>query len=217
MTILVIDDHALFRQSLVHMLQERLPEAHYLQCGSQNEALALLHQAPELLLLDLNLGTGSGLSALEEIRKTLPSIRTLVVSIHRDGYHVAQALKARVQGFVTKDETVETLLEAVHAVLKGRTWFSQALADEASRFITLPGVNTDHRALDDFSDYRNLTLREQEIFLRLAEGKSVVEIAREFNRSSKTVENHRSAVYHKLGLSDRYELFAFAKKLGLIP
>ena len=217
MTVLLIDDHALFRESLVRVLQEKLPEAQYLQCGTSEEALKMTTQAPDLLLLDLNLGSDSGLSVLEEIRKIIPTIRTLVVSMHRDGHHVAMAMKARVQGFVTKDGSVATLVEAVKAVSGGRTWFEQDLVDEASRFITLPGAAEGPDTGDEFSDYGSLTGREQEVFLLLAEGKNVVDIARQMGRSSKTVENHRSAIYQKLGLSDRYELFAFARKLGLIP
>ena len=216
MTILVLDDHALFRESLVRVLKEKLPEFECLQCGAPEVAMELVNRhSVDLLLLDLNLGPVSGLAVLEALRDQVPRIRTLVVSMHRDGHHVALAMKARVQGFVTKDESIETLVEAARVVLGGRTWFDQELVNEASRFISLPGT-----ALvpgDDFSDYRSLTGREQEIFLHLVEGKSVGDISRLIGRSSKTVENHKSAVYQKLGLSDRYELFAFAKRLGLIP
>ena len=217
MTILLIDDHALFRESLLRVRQERLPDHHYLQCGSQEEARMLVRlRSVHLVLLDLNLGSESGLTVLDVLRADAPNLRTLVVSMHRDGHHVALAMKAKVQGFVTKDGSIETLIEAVTAVLGGRTWFEQELVDEASRFLNFPGAATAQTG-DGFADYRNLTSREQEIFLHLAEGRKVAEIASLIGRSTKTIENHRSAVYQKLGLSDRYELLGFAKKLGLIP
>lgn len=217
MTVLLLDDHALFRQSLARVLKEKRPDLGFLEAGNGPEALDLVGaDGPDLLLLDLNLGAASGLAVLADLRKAAPGIRTLVVSMHRDGHHVAAALKAKVQGFVAKDASVESLVEAVGAVLSGRTWFEPELLEAASQFLSLPGAGKAGRPGDDFEGYRSLTGREQEVFLHLAEGKTVTEISRKLGRSEKTIENHRSALYQKLGLSDRYELFAFARKLGLI-
>jgi len=215
-TVLLLDDHALFRQSLARALKDNLPEVTFVEAGNQAEALAHL-AAPgyDLVLLDLNLGPVSGLSVLGALRAIKPDLKTLVVSMHRDGHHVATALKAKVQGFVTKDGSVEGLVAGVKAVLSGQSWFSPELLQEASRFLSLPsslGTAPDGA----FQDYRSLTGREQEVFLKLAEGKTVDEIARSLGRSPKTVENHRSAIYQKLGLGDRYELLVFARNLGLI-
>jgi DNA-binding NarL/FixJ family response regulator len=214
---LLLDDHVLFRQSLTRVLKENRPDLEFLEAGSGPEAFAQIGIGdPDLLLLDLNLGAASGLAVLADLKKAVPEIRTLIVSMHRDGHHVAAALKAKVQGFVAKDASVENLVEAVGAVLEGRTWFEPKLLEAASQFLSLPEASKGGRLGDEFGGYRSLTSREQEVFLHLAEGKTVAEVSRHLGRSAKTVENHRSAVYQKLGLGDRYELFAFAKKLGLI-
>lgn len=213
---LLVDDHILFRQSLARVLEERLPAYTFFEAGSSDDAKRQCSELdPDLILLDLTLGPTNGLSALGELRREQLSPRVLVVSMHRDGVNVVAALKARVQGFVTKDEPVETLVEAVRAVSAGRTWFSPELIELASPFLSLPG-RSQGRLEDEFEPYRTLTGREQEVFLLLAEGKSVNEIAQSMKISPKTIENHRSNVYQKLGLGDRYELFLFARKLGVI-
>lgn len=215
MTVLLLDDHALFRQSLTRALKEKLPDLTFVEAGDEAGALALLdNPGYEVVLLDLNLGSVSGLSVLNALRAKRPALKTLVVSMHRDGHHVAMALKAQVQGFVTKDGSVEDLVGGVRAVLAGQAWFSPELLQEASRFLALPFAQG--ASGGSFQDYRSLTAREQEVFLKLAEGKTVDEIAKLLGRSAKTVENHRSAVYQKLGLGDRYELLVFARNLGLI-
>jgi len=217
MTLLLLDDHTLFRQSLARILQDRLPEARVREASRASEARAILDdQRVDVLLLDLNLGNESGLGALVDLKTRAPDLRTLVVSMHRDGHHVAAALKAGVQGFVGKDSSVETLTEGVLAVAQGRTWFAPDLLAEASQFLNLPQARRAGSDNDDFVGYRSLTGREQEIFVSLAEGRSVDEVARRLGRSPKTVENHRTAIYQKLGVGDRYELFALARKLGLI-
>jgi len=212
MTVLLLDDHALFRQSLARILRPQFPTWAFTEAGNKDEALAAMDSSEvSLLLLDLSLGKVSGLSVLPDLRAKVPGLKVLIVSMHQDGQHVAAALKARVQGFVGKDAPVDLLIEAVEALAADRTWFAPQHLDEAA------GVLSGSSGLDDtFADYRSLTGREQEVFLLLAEGRTVPEIGKALGRSQKTVENHRSNLYQKLGLADRHELFALARRLGLI-
>lgn len=217
MIILLVDDHTLLRQSLIKALLSKQSDMIFIEAGNSAEAIKYLEGA-DIVILDLVLENNeSGLDLLKEIKKLRPDIKTLIISMHSELFYVNEAIKGGVQGYVTKDSPVESLLEAINTVYKGGSWFSQNVSALMSQIINgnlskvIANGNT-----DCFSEYNSLTRREQEIFSLLANGKTISEIAKKLNLSSKTIENHRSNLYQKLGLSDRYEVFTYARRLGLI-
>ena len=219
MNVLVLDDHTLYRQSLCRALELRIPDVKMYDCGTSKDAEAIIQEmVPDLVLLDLNLGTASGLEALKLLRYQVQGFKVLIVSMHTDMHMVGLAFKAGIDGFVTKDASVEKLVVAILQVMAGNKYFDTEIIELLSQMVQIPGMKNEpgSSAKHDVANYSSLTKREQEIFHLLAKNLSIGDIAQQLNRSEKTVENHRSSLYQKLGLTDRFELFAYAKKLGLI-
>lgn len=218
MTILLVDDHTLYRQSLARALGEHDPSFVIFETGEPQAAMKLLEDNPtDLVLLDMNLGYSSGLDLLADIRRIAPSMKVVIVSMHKVVYLVGEAIKAGVQGYVTKDAPLDQLLQAIQVVGQGGTWFSHeitVLLGQLLRKDQTGGSKADSQ--DEFIEFSNLTRREQEIFSVLANGKTIEEAAKKLGLSGRTVENHRGRIYQKLGLADRHELINYARRLGLV-
>ncbi|MGH9526267.1 MAG: response regulator, partial [Terriglobales bacterium] len=202
--------HALVRQGFRRLLEDdaRLEVAG--EAGTGLEAIALCRELrPDLALLDLAMPELNGLAAAEEIRRTAPEIKVILLSMHADTAHLRQALRAGVQGYVLKDAADLDLAAAVLAVAAGGTFWSPAIAAMMAGLLRQPP--------DEAADpLDQLTLREREVLQLVAAGKSNKEAAALLGISPNTVAVHRANVMAALGLRGTAEMALYAVKKGLI-
>lgn len=205
MRIVIVEDHLMFREVLRKVCTEELRHAVVGEADDGRRAVELVARTkPDLVLLDLHLPNLDGFGVVEEIRKSEPETRILVLSSHCDEYTVYRAERARVQGFVDKNtNTVATLKRAIKAVSQGRVSFSDAfLRVKAARL-------RDPHAFDKL-----LTDRERTMLSMIGEPLSDDEIAAKLHLSRETVEKHRFNLLRKLSLRTTPELVRYARDHG---
>ena len=210
LTILLADDHPLFRKGLRSLL-ETMPDIEIIgeaQNGQEAVELAIVHQ-PDVVLMDLQMPDGGGLRATRELNTLSPNIRILVVTLFEDDDSIFAALKAGAQGYILKDADEGEMMRAIRAVAEGEAIFSPAIA---TRLINYFSVTQKTVSSDIFP---SLTEREREILMLIARGQSNAAIAEQLTISLKTVRNHVSKIYTKLQVADRAQAAIRAREAGL--
>jgi DNA-binding NarL/FixJ family response regulator len=208
--ILIADDHPLFRKGLRTML-ESMPEIKVVgEAANGNEAITLAaNLQPDLVLMDLQMPEGGGISATKAIRHASPNIRVMVITLHEDDDSVFAALRAGASGYVLKDSHEVDIKRALLAVAAGQAIFSPAIAARVLKFFEAPAAYVPKDVLPELTD------RERTILHLMAKGKSNQEIARELNLSLKTVANYSSNIFAKLQVADRVQAILLARDVGL--
>ena len=207
--ILLADDHALLRQGL-KLIIEREPDLTVVaEAGEGHQAIeqAINHRA-DLAILDVSMPVLNGLSAARELRRRLPALRILMLSMHDDEEFFLEALQAGADGYLLKSAVDYQLIDACRAALRGEA----AIFAGGARTLIRDYLNR-HPGEDRSED---LTPRELEILQLIAEGHSGRQIAEHLTISEKTVERHRSNILAKLNLTDRVQLTRYAIRRGII-
>jgi DNA-binding NarL/FixJ family response regulator len=208
--IVLTDDHSLVRAGIRALLEDRLDVEIVAEARTGEEAVeAVRSHQPELVVMDIALPGISGLDAARLILKEFPETRVLFVSQYRDKEYVRQALRAGGMGYVSKAEAAEDLVSAVRTVMRGQPYTSRAIDYPIS-----PGSRSDEP--DESRSLDALSPRQREVFLGLAQGLSVKEMAVSLGISVKTVETHRAAIMDRLGFTSIAALVKHAIRLGLI-
>lgn len=208
--ILIADDHPLFRKGMRTLL-EAMPDIEVVgqaATGPQAVEMAAALQ-PDLVLMDLQMPEGSGLSAIRQIIRTSPHIRILVVTLFEDDDSIFAAVQAGAKGYVLKDIGEEEMMRAIRAVGDGEAIFSPAIATRLMDYFTAS------RAAIPDEVFPELTEREREILIRIARGETNAQIAEQLTISLKTVRNHVSNIYSKLQVADRAQAVIRAREAGL--
>jgi len=213
-TILIIDDHPLFRDGLVSLLSR---QTGYDVVGETAEGEKGIEKAgklhPDLVIMDISLPDMNGIDAVRRIRTSWPEIKVIVLSMHSKIDFITDAFRAGASGYLTKDSTGEKLLECLEAVIMGEYYMDMAVAQSVVKNIL---VTKEAKARVQGTAYSTLTHREQEIMHLLAEGLSTKQVADKLFISQKTVENHRASIFRKLNIHSTMELVRYAAKFGLI-
>ena len=210
--ILLIDDHALFREGLKFLLRSLDAALEVHEAG--NCAKALEHAAAgnyELVLLDLNMPGVAGLDALAAMREALPDSPLVVLSGEENPGVVRAAIERGAMGFIPKSSTPEVLIHALRLVLARGVYLPPMVLDAAGPVpvSAASGANMDQAVLP------GLTPRQMDILRFVIQGKPNKIIARELDISEGTVKSHLSSVLHALGTRNRTEAVYAAAKLGL--
>jgi DNA-binding NarL/FixJ family response regulator len=212
--IIIIDDHALFREGLKAIISRKSQYEIIGEAGNAREALNLVRELkPDLILLDIALPDRNGVDLTKEIRNAFPEIRILIVSMHNKIDYIMKTFQAGASGYVVKESASEKLLQGIDCVLNGEIFMDSSVSQNIlKKLINAPEKKTKSTE----SRYDTLSPREQEILVLLAEGNSAKQVAEKLFISPKTVENHRSNIMQKLELHSTLELFRYAMKIGLI-
>ena len=212
--IIIIDDHPLFREGLKSIIAK---EARYEvagEAGTGSQAIQKIRELkPDLALLDVSLPDQSGLELIREILQCSPGTIVLIVSMHSKIDYIVKAFQTGAMGYIVKESAGDMLLKGLDQVLQGNYFMDTSVSHQVVK--KLVGMPPKETVADD-AGYDSLTPREQEVVILLAEGLSVKQIAERLYISTKTVENHRSNIMHKLGLHSTIEVIRYAAKLGLI-
>ncbi len=201
-SVLVVDDHELFRQGVV---ATRLPEPDFDVVGEAATAAEALARAnrlrPNVILLDVSLPDGSGLVLLPTLIQTLPDTRVVMLTVSEDQETVTDALRCGAAGYLVKGVHAGELLEALRAILRGETYVSPAVAGRILAALNrpLPDAATPVTGIDA------LTRREREVLDLLARGETNREIADALVLSEKTVKRHVTGILSKLQARNRTE------------
>jgi DNA-binding NarL/FixJ family response regulator len=205
--VFLVDDHAILRRGLREILEEATGFRVVGEAGTGAEAIRDLQEAPcDVLLLDVSLPDLSGLEVTRRVRDQLPEIKILILTILRDAELAARLLRAGAQGFLTKETAPTELVDAVHTVASGKRYLGRDIAQDVADALALGGQLPHER----------LSNREFEVFVQLARGKSLTEIALELHVSVKTVTTHRWRLLQKMRLTNNADLVRYAVRHRLV-
>ena len=205
--IMLVDDHAVVRMGFRLLLDTTSDLRVVAECSSGEEALRQFAEVlPDVVILDLSMEGMGGLETLSRLLAKWPASRVLVLSAHEDTAHPRRALTAGALGYLTKRSAADALIEAIRQVASGKVFLEPALAQEiAVAQMGSPG-----------NPVESLSAREFEVFMMLARGRSVNEIAEVLFLSPRTVGTHLYNIKQKLGAGNAAELTLIAIRNGLI-
>ena len=207
--VLVVDDQTLFRTGLTSLLGED-PAVEVI--GQAADGADGVKQAtrlkPDVVLMDIKMPTVDGIEATRQIVQALPGTKVLILTTFETDSQVIQALKAGASGYVLKDSSAGAIISSIIAVMSGERVMASAVANRVLEMLT--GTATPKEFYD------GLTNREIEILKLLANGMANKQIAYRLKISEKTVRNHVSNMYEKLGIYDRSQAVLYAVKKGLV-
>jgi DNA-binding NarL/FixJ family response regulator len=207
--VLIADDHQLFREGLVNLLSSA-PEIEVI--GQAKDGKDATEKAvklkPDILLIDIGMPVMSGIEATRFLKKEMPQLKIIAVSMHSDRQYVKGILEAGADGYLLKNCTYRQLTDAIESVFVGKKILSDDITDMVIKGYLEP-VETD----DGFSE---LSEREVEILRLLAEGYSTREISDKLFISVKTVGTHKQHILEKLDLKSNADIIKYALKRGFI-
>jgi DNA-binding NarL/FixJ family response regulator len=195
--LLLADDHSLVIAGLRKLLEPEFDVLATVEDGRTLVSRARELQ-PDAILLDISMPLLNGLEAARQIHKTEPGLKLVFLTMHADPDYVSEAFRAGASGYLLKRSAASELILALQEVLRGGTYITPLIANAAAdRVFTNPPANW-------------LTPRQREVLQLVAEGKSTKETAAILNVSIKTVEFHKAAIMHRLGLHSIAELTRYA-------
>jgi two-component system nitrate/nitrite response regulator NarL len=208
--VLVADDHPVVRKGLQSYLAK---QGHVRIVGEAADGDEALRQArdlsPDVVLMDISMPGMNGLAVTEMLRQEAPEIKVLVLSVHTHKDYILQVIRAGAHGYISKEAPPEELLQAIESVYKGEPHFSEDIARAALGVFVTRGGKAEPLA--------QLTRREREVLVRIAEGKSNKEIASQLNIGVRTIETHRERIMRRLNIHSVAGLTKYAIANGLIP
>ena len=209
MTVLVVDDHPLFRDGLKLVLQQLADGTRVVTESDATRALEAAQSIDDLdlVLLDLGLPGMDGYAAIERFAQVSPGVPVVIVSGREDAAEVRRAIALGATGYIPKSTPAGTLLDALRLVLGGGIYVPPLLA----RSVRPQAAGAPETAAPE-----ELTQRQVDVLVLLAEGKSNKAIARELDLSEKTVKAHVTAVFRALGVINRTQAALEARKRELI-
>src|SRR3984893_17526740 len=207
--VLIADGQPVFRAGLARLLDSD-PRVEVV--GQAIDGADAAKQAakvkPDVVLMDLKMARGDGIAETRMITESDPAIKVLVLTTFETDSQVIQALKAGACGYMLKDSSAEAIVSSVVAVMSGERVMASAVANRVLEMLT--GTTTPKEFYD------GLTNREIEILKLLAKGMANKQIAYRLKISEKTVRNHVSNTYEKLGIYDRSQAVLYAVRKGLV-
>jgi DNA-binding NarL/FixJ family response regulator len=210
-TVVIIDDHPIVRAGMRTALNAAPDITIVAEGATGADALRLVAEhRPDVLVLDVNLPDINGVEVTRQLRAQGAATAILILTVHHDRETVFGLLESGAAGYVLKDEALETLANAVRAVARGETWLSPEIAGQVVRRAVgqTPAPATPSAI--------PLTPREIEVLCLLAQGFDNTAIAQRLVLTTRTVQNHVSAIYDKLGVSSRTEAALYAIRRGLV-
>ena len=210
--VLLADDHKLMRAGL-RLVVDQQPDLSVVgEADDGRQAVELAKSLkPDVVVMDIGMPNLNGIEAARQIREIRPDVAVVMLSMHSDEGYVLRALGAGARAYLLKDSATTDLVQAIHAVVEGKSFFSPAvskvLLQDYMRKLQRSGAE---------DSYDLLSPREREVLQLVAEGKSNKEIASLLNLSVYTVETHRAKIMQKLNLKGVPELILYAVRKGII-
>lgn len=202
--VLVADDHEVVRRGLVELFALARDVQVVAEASHGRAVLDLLEKhAVDVLVLDVSLPRVSGFEVLRRVRESHPAVRVLVLSMYSEAQYAARLLREGAAGYLSKDRSLDEVLDAVRVVARGHTIVPDAGAAATGGTAPKPPHET-------------LSPREYQVFMLVLQGRSGTEIAAELDLSASTVSNHLARVREKLGARTNAEVVGYAHRNGLV-
>ncbi|MFL7864009.1 response regulator transcription factor [Vibrio cincinnatiensis] len=201
-TIIIADDHPLFRNALFQSVHMAISGANLLEADSLDALLTLLSKQnePDLLLLDLKMPGANGMSGLIQLRSEYPELPIVVISANEEPTIVSQVKTHGAFGFIPKSSDMRTLISALNQVLNGDPYFPE-------------GLIVNHAACDDVAEkIAALTPQQYKVLGMLSDGLLNKQIAYELHVSEATIKAHMTAIFRKLGVKNRTQAVILLKQ-----
>jgi len=204
--VLLADDHRIVSEGLKSLLADDFDLVGIVEDGRELVPLAKT-LLPDVVIADISMPNLSGIDALVQLKRDLPSIKVVFLTMHQDTVYARRAVAAGADGYVVKHSAASELVLAVRAALRGQTFISPSITS-----LLLREKRSGAEALDP---EQSLTARQREILGLVAQGCSAKEIAAKLNISPRTVEFHKYQMMQAFNLHNTAELIHFAIKRGI--
>jgi two-component system response regulator NreC len=213
--VMIADDHAILRSGLKMLINAQADMEVVSEASNGAEAVQVTRETkPDVALMDLTMPTAGGTSAIQEITRTFPKTRVLVLTMHDDPAYLRSVFTAGATGYVLKRSVDAELLAAIRAVYAGGTFVDPAMAGFFVHEMLARSGGKDRPRKD--RPKKVLSDRELQVLTLVARGYSSQQIAKQIFLSVKTVETYRSRFADKLGLRTRSDIVRFAVQMGLL-
>ncbi|MCH9649763.1 MAG: response regulator transcription factor [Deltaproteobacteria bacterium] len=207
MKVLIADDHKLMREGLARLLGEAQDISVVAQAADGYEALLLAKQeTPDVAVLDVSMPGKGGMDTLAELKRALPHIRILMLSMHPEDQYAVRLMKEGADGYMTKESAPEELLTAIRRIHLGGKYVSTTLAEALVEHL---------ESGNDIDAHDSLSHREFQVMCQLASGKTVGEIADELDLSVKTISTYRTRILQKMHLKNTAQIMHYGLQKGL--
>ena len=211
--ILLVDDHSLFRSGIKSLLES---QDGFEVVGEASDGLEGVKRAkqlkPDVVLLDLHMPGTSGLDALQMLTEDVPETEVLMLTVSEDAQDLMQALRSGARGYLLKNIEMDFLVNSIHQAVKGESVMSPQMSAALVNAIRQPVIEKQSE-----KKTVNLTPRESEIIIMLAQGESNKSIARILDLAESTVKIHVQGILRKLNITSRVQAAVYAVEHGLMP
>ncbi|OUM98916.1 MAG: DNA-binding response regulator [Paenibacillaceae bacterium ZCTH02-B3] len=221
-TVVVADDHKLFREGLKRILNMEQDLEVIGECADGRQVIEFCQQhKPDVVLLDINMPVENGVTATEKLREMCPDVKVIILSIHDDESYVFETLRKGASGYLLKDMEAESLIDAIRTVAAGHAYIHPKVTGKLIHQLRRM-ANTDGAAVAQAEKKQPqninvpLTKREIEVLRLMAEGKSNKMIGEHLFISEKTVKNHVSSILQKMEVEDRTQAVIVSIKNGWV-
>ncbi|MEI7953914.1 MAG: response regulator transcription factor [Verrucomicrobiota bacterium] len=205
--ILVVEDHPLFRAMLVQLIDQQPGMSVCGEASNISDALTIIEQqAPDAAIIDLTLTGSSGLELIKDLKARNIQLPVLVLSMHSERLYAERVLHAGAKGFISKEETPEQVIAAIHAVTHGEIYVSKQISQQILERQTRGGKPTAATGVELLSD------REIEVYQLMGEGLSSCEISARLRLAPTTVDSYRARIKDKLGIKNAASLYQHAAR-----
>lgn len=207
--IMIADDHSMIREGLKQLLELDGDISVIEEASDGKDCLDKLNIcSPDVLLLDINMPKMNGLQVLEILKENKSDLKVLVLTVHNEIEYLLKAVEIGIKGYMLKDSSSSELKEAIFAINRGDDYIQPSL---------IPMLNSKILERDtDQEKLSSLTKREYEVLKLLAVGMFNKEVAAKLNISERTVKNHVSNIFKKIGVTDRTQAAVFAIRCNIV-
>ena len=207
--LMIADDHSMIREGLKQLLELGGEFEVIAEANDGEECLQITDNLkPDVLLLDINMPKKNGLEVLQELKNRNSKIKVLVLTVHNEVEYLMKAMEIGINGYLLKDSESSKLKKAIMTVIRGETYIQPSMIPILNS--KMLNMKNDHDKLE------SLTKRELDVLKNLAVGMYNKEIATKLNISERTVKNHVSNIFKKIGVADRTQAAVFAIRNNLV-
>lgn len=210
-TIVLADDHTIFRRALRGMLEDLNYEV-VGEAADGQEAINLVGELkPNVLIVDLLMGSMNGLEVTRHVSRACPKTSVVVLSMYKDESYVIESLRAGAKSYIVKDSSPEDLLKGICEAISGKHYLCSSISEQAI-------LDYSEKTISKIQEpYNTLSNREKEVLQMLAQGQTSRDIGKVLFLSSRTVDTHRANIMRKLNLKSRSDLVRFSQRRGILP
>jgi DNA-binding NarL/FixJ family response regulator len=206
--VVLADDHRMVRAGLKELLVDTGDIEVVAEATNGHEVMARVREVQfDILVLDMTMPGRSGIELIRQVKSEKPTLRILVLSMHSEEQYAVRALRAGASGYLTKESAADELVAAIRRIAGGGAYVTPETAQRLALALGSGRDGPPHTTLSD---------REMQVFVMIAAGKTISEVAAALSLSVKTVSTHKTRIMQKLTITNQSELIRYALRHSLI-